>query len=212
MEKKLLKALKTYEEFFEIEASAFQEKIRYFKSNVENVSYLPLRERFEIRFHYLNAYFEVGAYSEYLKHADSLIEGVIEHNIFRIHNKDVFEHLLFRKAACLYNTMQHVESIRILEQLKRIYPETEKHGILLAKAHRRKLQRERLSFKALCIFLYFFAGFIIASKIFVIDGFFPEYKTLTQNIWIFVFMLSTVLLGINNLAIYFQSNRLVKNT
>ncbi len=208
MEKEILKAYRTYEGFFAIDRTSFQEKIRYYKGHMQEISFLPFQNRITIDYYFLSSYFEVGDYAEYLKRVDLLIETVIEHNIYTIEEEiDPYKELLFKKCACLFNQGEYDKSIFILKQLRRMYPAEKKINHLLHYSLRKKFSKEKINFKACCVLLYFTAGIVIGLKIFYVENFHPEYSKLMDGIWLSLFLIATSFILANEVYIYMKAKR-----
>jgi len=207
MEKEIIRAYRTYESFFGIERNAYQEKIRFYKRHMQDISMLPFEKRVIIDYYFVVSFFEVGDYSEYLNRADSLIETVIANNVFTIEDIDPYKELLFKKAASQFNNNLYSNAISILKQMRRMYPEEKKITHLLHHTYRRKFSEEKINFKACCVLLYFTAGITIAVKIFLVESFYPEFADTMNNIWLSIFAIATTLIVGNELFIYWKAKR-----
>lgn len=113
-------AKKVYLTYFRIGDNAYREKVRYYEENREAISLLHYEERFDVDLDYLLSLFEIGRYERYLQKSDSLIEQVIEDNIFHVRGENIFNELLFRKAACYYHLRMYDECKALLRQLIRM--------------------------------------------------------------------------------------------
>ncbi len=205
MEKEIIKAYRTYDNFFAIEQGGYQEKIRFYRRNKQDISFLPFEKRVIIDYYYLVSFFEVGDYSTFLKEVDSLIETVISNNVFSIESEDPYKELLFKKAASLYNNTEYAEAITILKQLCRMYPEERKMTHLLHHTFKRKYSAEKINFKACCVLLYFTAGIVIALKIFLVESFYPEYAKAMDTLWLSIFTIASLLIIGNEIFIYWKA-------
>jgi len=207
MEKELLRAYRTYEGFFAIDRGSFQEKIRYYKRHMQEISFLPFQERITIDYYYIIAYFEVGAYSEFLLRVDRLIETTIDNNIYKIEELDPYKELLFKKSASLFNHGEYENAIHILKQLHRMYPSEKKIKHLLHHSYKRKFSSETINFKACCVLLYFTAGAAIAIKIFLVENFYPQFSATMDNIWLSLFLIASILIIGNEALVYLKSKK-----
>lgn len=109
-----------YLTYFRIGDNAYREKVRFYEENRDAISQLHYEERFEVDLDYLLSLFEMGRYERYLQKADPLIEQVIEDNIFYIRGENIYNELLFRKAACYYHLQMYDRCKTLLRQLIRM--------------------------------------------------------------------------------------------
>lgn len=109
-----------YLQYFRLGETAYREKVRFYEENPEAISSLYFDDRLEIDFDYLYCLFEVGRYERFLSKVDPFIELIVTENIFKFRNENIFQELLFRKAACLYQLKQYQKSEVILKQLVRM--------------------------------------------------------------------------------------------
>lgn len=103
--------------YFKLGDLAYRDKVRFYEENPEALSLLGFDDRIEIEIDYMFCLFEIGKYDRYLSKVDALLEAVISENIYVYKNENVFNELLFRKAACLYQFKQFDKSKFILGQL-----------------------------------------------------------------------------------------------
>jgi len=160
-----------YQEYLELDSSAYQEKIRYYERNHSEISQLPFSVSVEIQCECVMAYFEVGAYYTYLKEVDRLIQLVISENIFEVQGKNIFEELLFRKAAALYNVVDYYQSEHVFSELLKINPTNQLYQKAFAKCSIDKLRYEGQGFRSVTIALFILTGIIIAIELLCIRPF-----------------------------------------
>jgi len=208
MEKELIKAYRSYDGFLAIDNSSYQEKIRYYKTHAQEISFLPFQKRLTIDYYFITAFFEVGAYGEFLKRADHLIETIIINNVFSLEDIDPYQELLFKKSASLYNLQEYDKAIVILKQLKRMYRGEKKIDHLLHHSFKRKFSDEKINFKACCVLLYFTAGILIGVKIFLVDNFYPQFTKTMDGIWLSIFGIASLMMIGNEIYIYIKAKRL----
>jgi tetratricopeptide (TPR) repeat protein len=109
-----------YLRYFRLGDTAYREKVRFYEENPDAISSLYFDDRLEIDFDYLYCLFEVGRYERFLSKVDPFIELIVEENIYEFRGENIFQELLFRKAACLYQLKQYPKSEVILKQLVRM--------------------------------------------------------------------------------------------
>jgi len=163
-----------YLEYQDIEYSNYQEKIRYFERNRASIDTLSYLVRLEMSLEYVVSLFEVGEYFQYLKHVDKLMKIVIEDNIFSIHGDDIYQELLYRKAASLHNVVDYYGADHILGQLCKIDPLNEIYKRTFIKNSVDCLRYQGQKVRALIIGLFLVAAVIIGVELLVVRPFHPE--------------------------------------
>lgn len=131
-------------------------------------------DRLELEADYLLSLFELGKYNKLLKRIDPLIEEVIEKNIFRINDLDIFEELLLKKAAALYNTHNISESNRICFEILKLNPG---HKVAKSIAYRCALKQKTKLYhlmSAVSIGLFLFSAVIISLELLFVKPFYPD--------------------------------------
>lgn len=131
-----------YFRYYNLGNHAYYDKTRFYETYIQSNSNLNKEEKFDLTLDYVKAIFAIGKYGKFLELVDPIIETVIEENIITIHEEDVFQDLLFKKAASYYNLKKYDQSIAILKQLVKINEKDRDYHILLRLAQLKK----RLSF------------------------------------------------------------------
>jgi len=170
-----------YLEYQEIEQGAYQERIRYFERNKKAISSLSYELRLEMSLEYTVALFEVGDYSAYLKYVDQLLNKVIEENIYSIDGDDIYQELLFRKAASLHNLVEFRRADYILSELNRIAPDNEIYKRTFIKNSVGYLRYLGQKVRGGIIALFLLAGLVIGVELLIIRPFFPEFIALIEQ-------------------------------
>lgn len=190
-----------YQEYLELKSSDFQAKIRYYERNKSEIKQLPFSVSTEIQCECIIAYFEVGAYYKYLEKVDDLIQLVIEENIFKIKDKNIFEELLFRKAAASYNIVDYYKAEYVFSELLKINPTNDIYKRAYARCNVDKLRYEGQKFRAVTIFLFILTGLIIAFELLCIRPFYDHHVS-------FIETLRNVIFGLAFLSFLFQELRI----
>ena len=164
-----------YQEYIGIEPSDYQEKIRYYERNKREILQLPFNVSTEIRCECAIAYFEVGSYSTYLKMVDELIQLVISENIYKIKGKNIFEELLFRKAASSYNVVDYDKGEYVFSELIKIDASNDLYKKAFVKCSIDKLRYEGQFFRGLTVLLFIITAVIIAIELLTIRPFYDQY-------------------------------------
>ncbi len=175
---------KTFRDFKEIESDNFRRIIHFYEEREETIRGLDFEEYFELLIAYVNGLFEVGFHKKHLLMVDVAIAEAINNNVQYFEGEDIFEKLLFRKAASHYRRLELKECDHVLRELIRINPYHE-HGILFLKKCLRRM--EPLFFnraKAGSVFLFLLSAFIISLEVLFIRPFYSLYTDqveLTRN-------------------------------
>jgi len=194
-----------YLEYQDIDHRAYQEKIRYFERNKTAIGTLPYEFRLEMSLEYTVALFEVGEYYSYLKLVDDLLARVVEENIFSVDGDDIYQELLYRKAASLHNVLDYHGSDHVLTELCRI----DFDNVIYRKTYLKNyIDRKRSAAqkaRAMTIALFMAAGLVIGLELLVVRPFYAELTSnveLTRNI---LFGSAVLLMICHELHIRFQA-------
>jgi len=200
-----------YQEYLELNSTDYQEKIRYYERNQREIQQLPFSISTEIQCECVMAYFEVGAYYKYLEKVDMLIQLVIEENIYNIKNKNIFEELLFRKAASSYNIVDYYKAEYVFSELIKINPTNDIYKKAYTRCNVDKLRYEGQKFRAATIILFILTGALIAIELLCIRPFYEEHISsieISRNI-VFAFALFSFLF--QEARIRFLTNKNIQN-
>lgn len=200
-----------YLEYQDIDAGAYQEKIRYFERNKKAIKTLSYELRLEMSLEYVVALFEVGEYYQYLKHVDKLLARVIEENVFSVDGDDIYQELLYRKAASLHNTLDYYGSEHVLSELCRIDDDNSIYKRTYLKNISDRLRSQGQKARGFTIAILMVAGLIIGLELLVIRPFYPaevHAVELSRNLLIGGAILGMIL---QELRIRFISHRSLKN-
>lgn len=166
---------KTYRDYKALDERAYRDMVRFYEEREDDIKALDFEEFFELLFAYVDALFEIGSYRKHLLLVDYVIECSIKYNIKELKGKDVFYHLLFRKAASLYNTLSYNKADYILRELIRINPEKEEVGQFLKKCLRKMNPAIIRHSRAASILLFFLAATIICVEVLFVRPFMKEF-------------------------------------
>lgn len=200
-----------YLEYQDIDAGAYQEKIRYFERNKKAIKTLSYELRLEMSLEYVVALFEVGEYYQYLKHVDKLLARVIEENVFSVDGDDIYQELLYRKAASLHNTLDYYGSEHVLSELCRIDGDNSIYKRTYLKNISDRLRSQGQKARGFTIAILMVSGLIIGLELLVIRPFYPaevHAVELSRNLLIGGAILGMIL---QELRIRFISHRSLKN-
>ncbi|MEM1323080.1 MAG: hypothetical protein AAGG75_22640 [Bacteroidota bacterium] len=193
----------------EIQHEEYRTIIRFYEEYRQEITQLDFEEYFELLLAYTKALFEIGAYGSFVEVVDNAIGITIEHNIHFYQGEDIYQELLFRKAAAYYNLHEFDKSKYILRELIKIDPWNQLTIRFLKKCLRGEKSPYLRSARAISVVLFFIAAVIIAVEILFVSPVYPEYVMevrLARNLF-FLSGVGTLLIGeaINYWRIYSQT-------
>lgn len=164
-----------YFEYHRMGNSAFRDKVRYYESNKEKIHFLSYEERVDIDLDYLICLFEIGKYHKFLTKVDPLIEIVIIDNIFDYNGINIYNDLLFKKAACLFNTGQYNKSEKILKTIVKLDSENEIARLLFGKCKRKQGRDWYEGTKAMAVVMLISSVTIAVIELLIVKPFYMEF-------------------------------------
>jgi tetratricopeptide (TPR) repeat protein len=184
-----------YLNYFRLEASAYRDKVKFYEENPSAISLLYFDERIEIDIDYLLCLFEVGRYERFLSKIDQVLESIIVENIFEFKNQNIFNELLFRKAACLFQLKKYQKAEDILKQLIRMENTNPLYIGLYSICKRKQPNDASLTIKAMANASFLLVLGITVARIFLIEPFFDQWLEpflMLRNV-LFIFGLTCVI-------------------
>jgi len=164
-----------YLKYYSIEKDAYRDRVRFYEENFPAIEHLDYSEKIEIDIDYCLCLFELGRYARVLQRIDQLIETIISENIYEYMGMNIFNELLFRKAACYYN-LQKIEACKnVLKQLIKIEPKNKVANSLYALCLRNSQSDLNIALGALTNVSILMAISITIVIILLIDPFYDEY-------------------------------------
>lgn len=164
-----------YEQFQEIDETAFRDIVQFYEHNESTINNLELITYFEIRSAYSMALFEIGRYRDFILLSQDLLEGIIFHNIYILNGDDIYAKVLFKKAAAHYQLLEYDESEKILWDLVRINPNNTVATFLLKRTKIRNQPRYISKLKGVSILLFLLAAVLIAAELLIVRPFFENF-------------------------------------
>ena len=181
-----IKENSTFYQFLEIEQDSHHEKVRFFENNKSSIKNMDFDFRIYVWCDYALSIFEIGRYQEFIKLSDELIPLVVEENIYEVRGVSIYEALLFRKAASLFNIHQYRESEYVFSELCKI----EKEPInkkAWKKAKYRILKSSVRFMEAISVLFFIATAVIIAVELLVVVTLYPDYSALVEKIRLVTF-------------------------
>ena len=196
-----------YYHYYQIDKSSFHDKVRYYEGNLEKMEILPFHEKIEVEADYLFALFEIGKYKKFLSLADLMIETVIMENIYQLDGRNIYEELLFNKAACYYNLGLFDKAIYICKELIKINP----HHLLSRKLFVRSLKEKGMEWyeinKAIAVVFILSGISVILVEMLVVAPFYEQYAHHVKFFKYLLFSVAGALLIFNELWVRYQCYR-----
>ena len=158
-----------YLSFKAIEGDSYRSILRFIEEHSTDITFLPVREYFQLQYAYVLALYQTGAYQRVVDKSEELIELSIFHNIVEVDGEDAFKVLLYKRASSLFHLMEYEACLHVCDQLFRLAPEHEEAAILYEKALYQKpitwISRARL----LSVGLFLSAATLIAIEVLLIQ-------------------------------------------
>lgn len=190
-----------YLRYFSIEDKNFSEKISYFESNFNSIQDLTEEQQTEIELDYCLSIFEVGRYYQFLSQCEKMIVRVIEQNIFTLHGEDIYQKLLFKKAACYYNLSQLEDATYVLLELVKIDPKNSMYRSFATKCIRLQSYRKFDTLKGFAMAMILSSLAIITIEILLARTFFPDIAPILEILRNTLFFSSVGLLFFNEILL-----------
>lgn len=185
-----------YRHIRDLDPTEYQRIIRRYEEKEDEIGRLDVLEYFELTVYYVNALFHSGAYRQHLLMADLVIEGSIRYSIRRVEGVegDIFQHLLFQKAASAFRLREFDLADHIVRELIRMAPANDHYfrflRIILFQRNTNILQVGR----ALFISCLLTAALLITIDLLFIASFYPDFTDTMHAAILIVFSLALLFL------------------
>ena len=201
-----IKENSTFYQFLEIEQDSHHEKVRFFENNKRSIKSMDFDFRIYVWCDYALSVFEIGRYQEFIKLSDELIPLVVEENVYEVRGISIYEALLFRKGASLFNIHQYREAEYVFSELCKI----EKEPInkkAWRKAKYRILKSSVRFMEAISVLFFIATAVIIAIELFIVATFYPESSAIMEKIRIVTFGFGLLTILGTELYVKLKSNK-----
>lgn len=190
-----------------LRADAHRAVIHYFEKHEDAIGRLAPEERLDILSIYLDALFAVGEYGRHLRHVEDALPLSLDVEADR--SGELFRHLLFQKAASLYQTGAVDQAAHVLSELLRMEPTDRLARRFLARCHQRNLTRFRQRFRASAVAAWLASAAVIAFETLWVRPFLPEWTATVELSRNLLFLLATLSLATGELLTIWRSRRRV---
>jgi tetratricopeptide (TPR) repeat protein len=184
-------------------SKAFRDKVRYYEDNRSYIGQLKYEERIDVDLDYILCLFEIGKYHKFLSKVDSLVELVIIDNIYDFNGVNIYNDLLFKKAACLFNTGQYIKSEKVLETIVKLEPENNLVRTLYGRCKRKQGRDWYESTKAVAMVMLISAISIAFMELLIVRPFYNDYVATFSGLKIFFFVIGILSLIGNEVYLYY---------
>ncbi len=164
-----------YLNYFSIAETSYSDKINWYESHYQEIQGLNDKAKTHIDLDYTLSLFHVGRYHQYISQVDTLIEKVISENIIEVDGKDIYQQLLFCKAACYYNTNQLEQSLHVLLELCKMDKNNKVYKSFCSKVLRLSSYRKFDRLKGLALGMILMALAIIIAEIILVRTIMTSY-------------------------------------
>ena len=164
-----------YVSYFSIPEKSYSDKINWYESHFKQIQSLNDKAKTHIDLDYTLSLFHVGRYHQYISQVDTLIEKVISENIVEVDGKDIYQQLLFCKAACYYNTNQVEQSLHILLELCKMDKTNKVYKSFCSKVLRLSSYRKFDRLKGVALGMILVALVIIIAEIILVRTIMTSY-------------------------------------
>lgn len=167
--------LRLYRDFKALEANDYYGIVRYYEQYEDGIQVLDFDEYLECTLAYKNALFETGHHGKHLVMCDHLLEIIIMQNIETWGGEDLYERVLFRKAASHFYLQEYPKAEHVLRELVKIDPADPLPRRFLEKCLLRQKPPWLMKTRAACVALSLLAAVVIAFELFVVKPFFESW-------------------------------------
>ncbi len=171
-----------YRQLRDLDPHDYQRVIRRYEEKEDELGRLDALEHFELTVFYVDALYQTGAFRQHQLMVDLVIEASIRECFVVVEgfSQDVFQFMLFRKAAAAYRLRDFDTAIHVGRELVRIDSGRDLYvrflRVALFKQQVRVLQFGRAAF----IFCILFTALIITVNLLVVANFYPRLEAYFQ--------------------------------
>ena len=145
-------------------SSDLKQVVRYYERHEKEILKLDFDEYFEMQVAYTNGLFEISEYRRHILMADIVIETSIVENISTVNGQEIFESMLFKKAASHYNLLEYKKAIHVLRELLKIEPNNQENARFLEHCFREDQPQIARHARAIAVALFLSAALTISIE------------------------------------------------
>jgi tetratricopeptide (TPR) repeat protein len=201
-----------YRDFLAIEPKNYHAIIRFYEQWEAQIAQLDDDQHYQLLLAFTNALFEVGAYRQFLVVVDQAILVSLDESYLKDqhYKQQLFEQLLFRKAAAFVQTIEPAKAEHVVRELLRINPKHALASLLLRKTLRQQNTSINIITRAVAILLFGLSALIIIVEVLIIRSFYELYTgpvELSRNL---IFIGGLLVLGLGEALTHWRAYRTAK--
>jgi tetratricopeptide (TPR) repeat protein len=164
-----------FQSFKAIDAGEYKQVVKYYERHQKEILQLDFEEYFEILVVYTNALFEGSEYRKHILAADIVIETSIIENISMVNGQEIFNAMLFKKAASHYNLFEYKKATHVLQELVKIEPNNSENIRFLEHCLREEHPQIRKHVRAIAVLLFLLAALTVSIEVLFVRHFTPVF-------------------------------------
>lgn len=162
-------------DYSKIEETNYKARVQFFEEKRNKIKELLTKDKLEFEVDYSYALFELGRYGKCVEILNQLIISVIKDNIFTIKQRDIYQDLLFKKAACHFNLGQADQSNHILKELIKIDSNAANYQNFYKKCCRNEHKLKYRWMGGFVVALFLVSALIVPIELLIAKPFFNEW-------------------------------------
>ncbi|MEK7255482.1 MAG: hypothetical protein AAB316_12100 [Bacteroidota bacterium] len=198
---------KIYRDFRAIAAGDWRTIVRFYEECEKDIRELDFDEYFEVLTAYTHALFETATYTKHITFADRVIEISVMNNIKFFQGEDVFQKMLFKKAASLYHSDEFDKADYHLRELLRINPANRDACLFLKKCLRRMKPSFVRQTRAAAVFFFLMSALLICLEMILVRPFYQAQIGVVELSRNALFLLGFGILAGGEAAHYLKTQR-----
>lgn len=167
--------LRLYRDFKALVSNDYYGIMRFYEQYEDGIRALEFDEYLECTLAYTNALYETGNHGKHLVMCDHLLEIIIMQNIDTWGGEDLYERVLFRKAASLFHLQEYPKAEHVLRELIKIDPSDRVSCRFLEKCLLQQKPGWLMKTRATCVAFSLLAATVVALELFVVKPFFGSW-------------------------------------
>lgn len=198
-----------YRDFLAIEPKNYHAIIRYYEQWEAQIAKLDDNQHYELLIAFTNALFEVGAYRQFLVVVDQTILVSLDESFHKeeTFKQQLFEQLLFRKAAAFIQVIEPAKAEHVVRELLRINPKHPLAPLLLRKTLRQQNTSINTITRAIAILMFGLSALIILVEVLVIRSFYDMYTARVELSRNLIFLGGLLVLGVGEALTHWRAYR-----
>lgn len=198
-----------YYRYLSIEDKAYSEKIKFVNNYSEIIEAFNPLIKLEIMYNYGLALQEVKRHNTVINLTQELLEFVIDQNIYRVGELDIYNELLRLKGTAYKAQGNLLQANHIFQELYKIDNSTDNAKSLTGVQFLIRHDENQLV-RAGCIALFLFSGLLIAIELFLIRPFYYDYVGIIEFSRNFSFILGLALYIGSNFNNHLRNRKMLK--